>query len=244
MPNMALTLAYNPTAVSKPGTATLTGTLTGDGLCVTSKAITFYRSEGSSWIQLGTNTSTSNGVYSFIWVVPADFPSGFYRFRAVFSGDSEYPACSTENSSSFQVLPTVQLTVTFSPSTVYNAGTATLNGTLTTDGSAIPTKTINLFRSNGTAWVQIGVATSSTGGAYNYVWTVPIDLPSGNYCLRAEFGGDSTCSACFAETPSPGIEVLPAQSVPEIPFSIPIIILLAVTSLMIVKKRQVFRSEK
>lgn len=138
---------------------------------------------------------------------------------------------------------TTSLAITFSPITVNRtaSATATISGELTSEGTGLQSKTIKVFRSSGSDWVQIGTATTSAGGAYSYSWTVPSDLPGGSYRLRAVFDGDTNYPACSAESDSSAIQILP-EFIPEYLFGAPIILMFFFVTVIAVKKRKAFRA--
>ena len=86
------------------------------------------------------------------------------------------------------------MTLSYTPPEVNRAETATISGTLTTEGTVISGKTINLYRSDGSNWVLLNSVSTSGGGAYSYAWTVPTDISIGYYRLKAVFVGDASVS--------------------------------------------------
>lgn len=77
---------------------TISGVLLGDGLGVGSKQVSLYWSNSSSWVQIGTTTTSAGGTYSYLWNVTGLSP-GNYRLRANFTGEAFYPACYVESDS-------------------------------------------------------------------------------------------------------------------------------------------------
>lgn len=237
-PTTAMTITFSPTTVEKNETVTVNGGLTRGGVGASGKTIYLYRSNGSGWVQIGTVVTSSSGAYLYAWTVPIGLPSGSYRFKAVFNGETGYSSCSAESGSSVQVLPLTALTMAYSPASVNKGGTATISGTLTGEGSGLAGKTVKVFRLSGTNWLQIGTAQTSLGGAYSFNWMVPLDLPTGYYRLRAVFDADATYPACSAESDSMGIQVLPPDTVPENFFGAPIILMIFLVTFVAVKKRK------
>ncbi len=86
-----------------------------------------------------------------------------------------------------------------------NKGNSTLIiGRLTSQGSPVNGKTITLQFDNGSAWVSIGSTTTLTDGTYSFNWTVPTDLPNGQYPVKAEFAGDCNYKSSSAVSGSCG----------------------------------------
>ena len=200
LPFTAVTISFSPiTPFNKGATATISGILTAEGTGVQDKTINIFRSDGSNWVLIGTDVTSATGAYSLMWTIPSALHSGNYNLKAVFDGDSEYPTCNIQSSSPIQVLLDTTLTLSYTPPEVNRAETATISGTLTTEGTALSGKTINLYRSDGSNWVLLNSVSTSGVGAYSYAWTVPTDIAIGYYRLKAVFVGDASYPGCSVE---------------------------------------------
>ena len=84
------------------------------------KQLSYPTLTGSNWQTIGTTSTSSGGAYSYPWTVNNGIPSGNYRLRAVFGGDTSYPACSAESDILVRVLPFTALSISFNPVTPVN----------------------------------------------------------------------------------------------------------------------------
>lgn len=195
-----VTVMCIPSVVKKNETVTLSGVLTSDGMGISGKQINLYRSNGGGWTSIGSAvTSLGTGAYAYAWQVPSDLSSGSYQFRAEFAGDSQYPGAYGV-SGSVQVLdPSIGMSLLYYPPTVRRNEIITIYGALTSEGSGVGSKQINLYRSSGSDWISIGTDTTSSDGSYSYSWNVT-DLSPGSYRLRASYAGDSYYPACIVES--------------------------------------------
>lgn len=76
--------------------------------------------------------------------------------------------------------------------------TLSISGVLTSGCSGISGKTITLSYYDGVAWQSIGQTTTGCNGAYSFTWTVPTQMATGIYPLKATFAGDSCYKASSA----------------------------------------------
>jgi hypothetical protein len=115
----------------------------------------------------------------------------------------------------YGLTPTITtiLTVDCSSYSVNPGSAVTIMGLLTGEGSGVVGKTVTLAYYDGAIWIPIGSATTGTGGSYSYGWTIPSGIASGEYPLKASFGGDTLYLSCSASTGTPGnggnVHVLP-----------------------------------
>jgi hypothetical protein len=119
------------------------------------------------------------------------------------SGTFTTPSCDTSVTVNYalkQDTNPAATTLTVTCSNSANPNAVTLSGTLTSGSTGLNCKTITLSYYNGATWVAIGQATTNSNGAYSYTWTVPTELTSGIYPLKASFGGDSCYQASNANT--------------------------------------------
>ena len=98
--------------------------------------------------------------------------------------------------------------------------TTTLSGALTTAdtgsstnpvtaGTGISGKTIHLYRSDATlGWVEIGQATTTTGGAYTFNWAPDASIPNGSYQFKAVYNKDNDYFGSSTQTAT-SVFVLP-----------------------------------
>ena len=77
-------------------------------------------------------------------------------------------------------------------------GTLAISGTLRSGCSGLSGKTITITYYDGAAWQSIGQTTTGCNGAYSYTWTVPTQIATGVYPLKASFAGDSCYQASSA----------------------------------------------
>lgn len=106
----ATSLTVSSTNGTADGTLLISGTLTSGSCGVSGKTITLTYYDGATWYSIGQTTTTSSGVYSFIWTVPASLTTGIYPLKANFAGDSCYQASTASGSLTFygvhlEVLP-------------------------------------------------------------------------------------------------------------------------------------------
>jgi hypothetical protein len=77
-------------------------------------------------------------------------------------------------------------------------GSLAISGTLTSGCSGLSGKTITLTYYDGATWQSIGQTTTLSNGAYSFTWTVPAELTTGVYPLKASYAGDSCYQASSA----------------------------------------------
>jgi 5-hydroxyisourate hydrolase-like protein (transthyretin family) len=207
VPVTALTILYYAPIVHRNENVTIYGVLSSDGSAMGGETVNIYRSNGGAWTLIGTDITSVDGVYSYEWNV-TDLSPGTYRLKANFTGDSYYPACSVESDYITVPIPITALTLTYYPPSVYSNDNVTISGVLTGDGAGVIGKQLTLYWKNATDWIQFGTTTTSSGGAYSYTWNVT-GLSAGNYRLKTSFAGDTYYPACFIESDSIGLQVLP-----------------------------------
>jgi len=95
------------------------------------------------------------------------------------------------------------LTISCSPDEVDKTGsdTSIISGTLTSSGSGVSGKTIDLsYSPDNIIYTSFASVTTGPDGGYSYNWDVPADLANGYYYLEAVFTGDGSYSETSANT--------------------------------------------
>ena len=185
-PSTALTITSNNTTPAVNQSFTLSGTLTSNGTAVPGKTITLERVNSSgTWVQIGTATTTANGTYSLTY----SDSQGVHTYYAIFAGDTTYGPSNVGCSVSVGTLTPTTITITSNNTTPAVNQSFTLSGTLTSNGTAVPGKTITLERVNSSGtWVQIGTATTTANGTYSLTYSDS----QGVHTYYAIFAGDTT----------------------------------------------------
>ena len=97
------------------------------------------------------------------------------------------------------------LTIGCDPLQIEKTGpnTVTISGYLKSEGTGISGKEVILSYSvDGVTFNIIGTCTTDGTGYYTYNWDVPVNLPNGDYFIKAEFTGDSDYLGSSAQTSS------------------------------------------
>jgi protocatechuate 3,4-dioxygenase beta subunit len=136
-------------------------------------------------VQIGTATTTANGTYSLTY----SDSQGVHTYYAIFAGDTTYGLSNVGCSVSVGNLTPSTITITSNNTTPAVNQSFTLSGTLTSNGTAVPGKTITLERVNSSGtWVQIGTATTTANGTYSLTYSDS----QGVHTYYAIFAGDTT----------------------------------------------------
>jgi hypothetical protein len=104
----SLTIASNLETVDKGNPLTISGTLTSEGTTLSGKTIVISYYNGTHLLEVGTTLTQADGIYQYVWMVPASLPNGQYIIKADFEGDSQFLDCSSADSGgnlSVNVLP-------------------------------------------------------------------------------------------------------------------------------------------
>jgi len=111
------------------------------------------------------------------------------------------------------------ITVDCDPDNVEPGGSTTISGQLTSDGSGLSGKSVDLYYAPADSatgdptdsWTPITTVTTGTGGAYSHTW-----YPPGEYCdywaVKATFAGDSDYEGSEAKTGvalNPNLHIIP-----------------------------------
>ncbi len=105
----ATSLTINCNVMDENRLTTIHGALTSSGSGVSGKTVVLSYFNGSSWLTIGSSTTTTGGAYTYDWTVPL-IANGVYPVKAEFSEDSSYLASSaitgsSGNGPSLNVLP-------------------------------------------------------------------------------------------------------------------------------------------
>lgn len=160
---------------------------------ISDRALTFEIRLGDSWQTLGSNTTNSNGEASLRILLSYD--PGTYDLKVMFNGDEYYEPC--EAYGTLTVRKEIATISAFESSGNYS-DTVLLVAKLTDDDNTPLENLVVGFNvsSDNITWIFIGEAyTNSSGYAeLSYV----IDLPYGNYTLKAYFEGNDYYEATCA----------------------------------------------
>ena len=183
--------------------------------------ITFQYStdSGSTWTQLGTIKTLSNGSATSDSYTPTAVGSN-YRIRAVYSGDSKFDGA-TGNGASLTVNkanPTAPASTLNPASPISLGGSVTSAVTISGVSGVTPTGTVTFQYStnSGSTWTQLGtIKTLSSGSATSDSYT-PTAVGS-NYRIRAVYSGDSNYNTVTGNSASLTVDkanpTVPAPSV-------------------------------
>lgn len=175
-----LTAATSNSSPQVGNTVTLSATLLTEGSGLSGRTITFQGLNSSSaWVNLGTGTTDSGGVASFIWTSA----EGYTQIRAVYAGELNY-----SGQTSAGVAIEVVVIIATSISIARSAASYTYNGTRVTISGAvspIPAGGTVLIKSGTTTISTIVLSAASNG---NYSAVMPIQNV-GTYTVTAEFSG-------------------------------------------------------
>ena len=122
--------------------------------------------------------------------IPGIDETGYYRITAVFTPDDlEYQSLKTKFSLYIRKLtPTITLTAAATPDATVEHHSATLTATVTgkNDIAELTGEVTFYYQEKGKNEKKLGTVKVENGKAV-YTWE---DIPTGNYTLRAEYGGD------------------------------------------------------
>jgi uncharacterized repeat protein (TIGR02543 family) len=121
--------------------------------------------------------------------------NGLISNSGTFTTPSSDVAVTLNYATSSSTAAATALTITCTNSATDNS--VTISGTLTSGSCGISGKTIVLTYYDGATWHNIG-QTTTCNGAYSYTWTIPTELATGVYPLKASYAGDSCYQASNA----------------------------------------------
>jgi hypothetical protein len=116
------------------------------------------------------------------------------------SGTYTTPNCNVAITANYvtSISPTSSSSITVSCTNGTTDNTLAISGTLTSGCSGLSGKTVTITYYDGVAWQSIGQTTTGCNGAYTYTWTVPTQMATGVYPLKASFAGDNCYQASSA----------------------------------------------
>jgi len=102
-----LTISCTLDSVSGGTAAIISGWLSSCSSGIASKSIVLTYYDGANWNSIGSSVTSSDGTYSYNWIVPEDLENGVYPVKAEFQGDTEYLSSSavTGSAGSLMVVP-------------------------------------------------------------------------------------------------------------------------------------------
>lgn len=102
-----LTVSCTLDSVSGGTAAIISGGLSSCSSGIASKSIVLIYYDGANWNSIGSSVTSSDGTYSYNWIVPEDLENGVYPVKAEFQGDTEYLSSSavTGSAGSLMVVP-------------------------------------------------------------------------------------------------------------------------------------------
>jgi 5-hydroxyisourate hydrolase-like protein (transthyretin family) len=164
------------------------------GAPVSGKQIILLREDPTgAWTRIGTNTTATNGSYSF---ARSEASAGPYLYQVNSQSDTVY---ATSYAACHVLVGTLQptaLTITTSNTNPAVNQSFSVSGTLTANGTTLPKEQIVLLSKNSAnQWVTLGTATTTANGSYSL--TVSISA-KGIYLLQATFYGDTSHGASAA----------------------------------------------
>jgi uncharacterized repeat protein (TIGR02543 family) len=153
------------------------------------------------WTKGSTHTVTAVGSITGSDNVKHDF-SSWTNGDGLTSNSGTYttPNCDVAVTANYvtSTSPTASSSITVSCTNGTSENTLTIAGTLTSGSSGLSGKTVTLTYYDGVAWQSIGQTTTGCNGAYSYTWTVPTQMATGVYPLKASYAGDSCYQASNA----------------------------------------------
>jgi Tfp pilus assembly protein PilV len=135
----------------------------------------------------GTNTTTSNGVYS---ISTSEAAAGTFQYRTTYAGNATY-ANATSNTVSVTVSRlSTTLSATISSKFVAVNKQFSIKGTLSAGKTGIAGATITLQRStNNAAWNNVTNTTTNAAGQYQFSRS---ESSAGTYYYRTAYNGNAT----------------------------------------------------
>ncbi len=159
------------------------------------------KDNGTTWSDLISVTSASDGSYSYEWTPDT---AGLYQIKASWPGDAEYTGATSPTISLRVVGLSSQISCQLSTTKVIQIflyGSVTISGSIT---PAIPDTTVTIYYSADKAtWSILATVNTDGEGRYSYTWT-PRSL--GTYYIRAVWPGDAMYEGAVSATASVTIE--------------------------------------
>jgi hypothetical protein len=207
------------------GTATLTSTLTANGVPVAGRTVAFILAEGGTIRTVGTATTDANGVATLRGVSLAGFSAGTY-FSAVvagFAGDATYASSSASGTLAVSATPRPAVTGVSPATGPTTGGTlltitgANLAGATAVDFGSTPVTSflgdtatqITLFSPVGAGTVDVtvtttgGTSTISSAAQYRYVPSMPLSTFLSAVSGSGTFGGAATLTGTLTASAAP-----------------------------------------
>jgi len=189
-----LTIYKEKTVLSDPSTAgyysdyvTISTTLTDDeSIGIGNKLVVFEILIDGTWQTLGSNTTDTDGSV-FIRILLNYTPST-YDLRVSFNGDDYYEQC--QSLGSLTVRKELTTIVVFKAEGNYSDSILLVAKLTDDEGTPLENLTVSFnVSSDNISWVLLGEAQTNASGYANLNYV--IDLPYGNYTLKAYFAGNS-----------------------------------------------------